>query len=88
MAGEKKVIRKRITKTSTKEQIRLADVGDLVEYGATVHVKHGRKGEFWPRVALTTSVREGETGEDAFSRATRFVHDGLDQQVIEFLGPQ
>lgn len=78
-------VRKRVAPPPQSESRDLLNEGDLVEYGATVEIKHGRKGSFWPKVTVTTVVQTGETGEDAFGRAAAFVHQALDVQVAEFL---
>jgi len=59
--------------------------GDTIEYGMTVEVKHPRKGSYWPKFGASTTVREGETPEDAAARLKEFVHQQIDAQVIEIL---
>lgn len=60
--------------------------GDTVDYGLTVEVKHPRKGSFWPKMAATSTVRPGETGDAAMDRVMEFVARHLDQQIIDILG--
>lgn len=85
MAAVKPKVKKRVGPPIQTESRDLLNEGDVVEYGATVEIKHGRKGSFWPKVTVMTTVRPGETGEDAFGRAASFVHQALDVQVSEFL---
>jgi hypothetical protein len=54
--------------------------GDHIEYGNTMEVKT-RSGSFWPKIAVSSKVRPGETGEEALERLVDFVNTNLAEQV-------
>ena len=56
------------------------DEGDWIEYGNTVEVKT-RNVTAWPKVAVGSKVRPGETPEEAMARIVEFVSGQLSQQV-------
>lgn len=59
--------------------------GDHVEYGLTAEVKHPRKGSWWVKAGITTSVRDGEDGVAAKERAKEYVHMFIEEGVEEIL---
>lgn len=61
------------------------NVGDAVDYGLTIEVKHPRKGSYWPKMGASTTVRPGETAEQALSRLQVFVVEQIDAQVHDIL---
>lgn len=61
----------------------LLDEGDTVEYGLTTQFKHPRKGDYWIKMGATSTVRPGETEEEAMDRLVQFVVGGIDDQIAE-----
>lgn len=56
---------------------------DTIEYGITMEVSPGRGRKAWIKAGTTSSVREGETTEQARIRVTRWVEDFLDTRLDE-----
>lgn len=99
MATEKptrKLVRKvkagsRITNAATTPTLKAdavakLDVGDAVNYGATVEVPVGGGGKVWLRVDAGTTVRAGENGSMTFTRLSKYVEDKLDLKAKEWEG--
>ena len=74
---------RRVAKRAPKQEL---DEGDRIEFGATVEVKNRRNASFWPKATVTTTIRPGETVQQAKARASGVVHQWLEEQVEEFLG--
>lgn len=51
----------------------LLDVGDTIEHSITVEYRHPRKGNYWVKCGATTTIRDGETPNDAKARLDDFV---------------
>jgi hypothetical protein len=61
------------------------DVGDSVEVGITVEVKHPRKGSIWVKAGATGHIRPGESPKDAAGRIRAYVASVADETVKEYL---
>lgn len=62
-------------------QKRSLDEGDWVEYGLTIEFKNSKNASFWPKASAGSTVREGETADEAMGRVVEFVTDLLNEQV-------
>ncbi len=60
------------------------DSGDTVEYSVTTQISPGAGLTFWIKAGGTTTVRDGESGRQAFRRLAGFVEGRLDAKVEEF----
>lgn len=58
---------------------------DTIEYGVTEEVSPGPGRKAWVRFAATSSVREGETTDQATNRVATYVNEEIDRR-IEALG--
>lgn len=56
---------------------------DTIEYGITLEVSPSRGQKAWIKLGATSSVRDGETTEDARNRVTTWVEEELDRRVDE-----
>lgn len=61
------------------------DVGDKIEYGLSLEYR-SKTGNMWPKIAVTSSVREGETGDTAYYRIVDFVTEKMEEQLLELAG--
>lgn len=61
------------------------DVGDRLEYGATVEVKSKRGLSYWPKASAAITIREGETVEQAKARVSNIVDQFLADAVEDFM---
>ncbi len=57
--------------------------GDTIEYGITMEVSPKRGQKAWIKFGTTSSVREGESTEQARSRVCTYVEKALDQRLDE-----
>lgn len=55
--------------------------GDRVEYSLTEEVSLGRGCKAWVKFGVSSTVRDGETTEDAIDRIAAFVNSGLDARI-------
>jgi len=56
---------------------------DVIEYGITVEVSPGKGQKAWVRFASTSSVRDGETTDQARARVTTYVNEEIDRRIDE-----
>jgi hypothetical protein len=56
---------------------------DTVEYGITMEVSPGPGKKAWIKLGTTSSVRDGETTEQARSRICTWVEEELDRRIDE-----
>ena len=54
---------------------------DTIEYGITEEVSTGQGRKAWIRFASTSSVRDGETTEQAIQRVSSFVEKEIDRRI-------
>lgn len=88
MAGAVKPKQRSAAAKMAVEQARGLDplalsTGDSVEYGLTMEVKQGGRA-YWPKVGVHSTVRAGETGEQAMDRIVTFATKTLDE-IMEAL---
>lgn len=76
MSSEKKLV-----KRPKPEQV---SAGDTIDYGLTFQLNVERGLSVWLKSGVTTSVREGETTEEAWSRAKSFVDQRMDDLIEEY----
>ena len=57
------------------------DPGDSIEYGSTVEIDAGSGIKVWLRVGATSTVREGETANEARRRIVRWVDDFQEKEI-------
>ena len=73
-----------VSPKAPKRKLEELSEGDTLEFGATVEVK--RRGlSFWPKASATTTIRPGESVEDAKARLTNVVITFIEEQTSEFL---
>jgi len=58
------------------------NTGDSLSYSVSACVKHGGQ-EAWVKIEATTTVREGETAEEARYRISDFVHQQVADAIEE-----
>jgi hypothetical protein len=56
---------------------------DTIEYGITMEVSPGPGKKAWIKLGTTSSVRDGETTEQARHRVTQWVEEELDHRINE-----
>lgn len=61
------------------------DVGDTIEIAVTSEVKNKRGLSLWIKAGVVSSVRPGETSEEAVNRVTDFVVERVGDLNEEFL---
>lgn len=69
-----------------KRQVAVSDplaAGDTIDYGLTVEVSAGPGQKAWVKFGTTSSVREGETTQQARSRVTDYVNQEIDRRIEE-----
>jgi hypothetical protein len=59
--------------------------GDTIEFGITGEIKHPKHGNFWAKTGGTTTIRPGETAEQAKQRLAAFCISFLDQTVQDII---
>jgi hypothetical protein len=59
---------------------------DEIEYSVTMEVSPSRGQKAWIKVSTRSSVRAGETTDQAKERVYRFVDDELDRRIDELGG--
>lgn len=55
--------------------------GDTVEYGMSCSMRVSGS-EIWLKASASTTVRDDESGEDAWERVTQFVDSKIDQLTM------
>lgn len=68
-----------VPKTKSEE----LQVGDIIEYGITMEVSPKRGSKAWIKMGATSSVREGESTEQARQRICTWVESKLDARLDE-----
>lgn len=68
-----------VPKATTEE----LQVGDTIEYGITMEVSPQRGSKAWIKMGATSSVREGESTEQARQRVCGWVETKLDARLDE-----
>ena len=54
---------------------------DTIEYGLTVEVSLDKGRKAWIKFGTTSAVRADETTEQALTRVTEFVNNGIDDRI-------
>jgi hypothetical protein len=61
------------------------DVGDRLEYGATVEVKTRQGLSYWPKASASISIRPNETVAEAKDRVSNIVDQFVAEAVEAFM---
>lgn len=57
--------------------------GDTIEYSITMEVSPSKGSKAWLKFGTTSTVRDGETTEQARLRVCRYVEENLDKRLDE-----
>lgn len=73
-----------VPKPKAKEKAEVQEplrAGDTIEYSITMEVSPSRGSKAWLKFGTTSSVRDGETTEQARTRITNYVETELDKRL-------
>lgn len=79
-------VRPKVRRPSAAAPIKIERLseGDHIEMALTVEYKHPKHGSFWPKFGASTTIREGETEEEARDRLREVVLEEINQQIAGF----